>query len=196
MCDEQTRTERSLSLFPEDGPIPPDAVDAIQVRLSELRLERARPFGNCWLAAELWRRPGLTEFWRSKFSEGREEVSWEKVLQLLVVNRPPEPGSEFRAHRHRFTHSAMDVLPNCGFEVASKDRLYRCLDRILEHKQELFVWLRQKWSELFAAEFDVLLYELTSTYFEGDRVRCDKARRGYSRDSRPDCAQVVIALIT
>jgi len=75
VCDEQTRTERSLSLFPEDGPIPPDAVDAIQVRLSELRLERARPFGNCWLAAELWRRPGLTEFWRSKFSEGREEVS-------------------------------------------------------------------------------------------------------------------------
>ena len=137
----------------------------------------------------------MTTFWRSKFGEGREEVSWEKVLQLLVVNRLPEPGSEFRVHRHWFPHSAMDVLLNCGFEVASKDRLYRCLDRILEHKQELFVWLRQKWSELFAAEFDVLLYELTSTYFEGDRVRCDKARRGYSRDSRPDCAQVVIALV-
>jgi transposase len=193
--DEKTANERNLSLFPEDREIPADAADALQVCVSRLSLERARPYGNCWLACELWRQLGLTEFWEAKFGQGREEVSWEKVLRLLVVNRLLEPGSEFRVHRHWFTNSAMDVLLGCGFEVAGKDRLYRCLDRIVEHKRDLFVWLRQKWSELFAAEFDVLLYDLTSTYFEGDMEGSEKACRGYSRDSRPDCAQVVIALI-
>ena len=122
-------------------------------------------------------------------------MSWEKVLRLLVVNRLLEPGSEFRVHRHWFVESAMDELLEHDAEVAGKDRLYRCLDRIVEHKQDLFVWLKQKWAELFQADFEVLLYDLTSTYFEGDMEGCAKAKRGYSRDSRPDCAQVVIALI-
>ena len=193
--DEDKQDYRNLSLFPEDRPIPADAVDSLQVRLSGLTLERPRPFGNCWLASEVWRQLGLTEFWQAHLPAGREGVSWEKVLRLLVVNRLLEPGSEFRVHRHWFVESAMDALLETDFAVAGKDRLYRCLDRLVEHKRELFVWLKQKWAELFQADFEVLLYDLTSTYFEGDMNDCEKAKRGYSRDSRPDCAQVVIALI-
>jgi transposase len=193
--DEEQQDYRNLSLFPEDRAIPTDAVDSLQVRLSGLELRRPRPFGNCWLASEVWRQLGLTEFWQAHLPAGREEVSWEKVLQLLVVNRLLEPGSEFRVHRHWFVESAMDALLESDFAVAGKDRLYRCLDRIVAHKQDLFVWLKQKWAELFHADFEVLLYDLTSTYFEGDMDECEMAKRGYSRDSRPDCAQVVIALI-
>jgi len=193
--DENKQDYRNMSLFPEDRELPADAVDGLQVRLSGLELKRARPFGNCWLASEIWRQLGLTEFWQSRLPEGREAVSWEKVLRLLVVNRLLEPGSEFRVHRHWFVESGMDALLETDFTVAAKDRLYRCLDRIVAHKQDLFVWLKQKWAELFQADFEVLLYDLTSTYFEGEMEECEKAKRGYSRDSRPDCLQVVIALI-
>jgi transposase len=193
--DEDQQTYTNLNLFPDDRPLPEDAVDSIQVKLSGLELRRARPFGNCWLASELWHQLGLSEFWQKHLPAGRESVSWEKVLRLLVVNRLLEPGSEFRVHRHWFVESAMDALLEEHFAVAEKDRLYRCLDRILEHKPELFVWLRQKWAELFDADFEVLLYDLTSTYFEGEMEENRKAKRGYSRDSRPDCLQVVIALV-
>ena len=117
------------------------------------------------------------------------------LLELLVVNRLIDPGSEFRLHRQWFDHSAMDVLLGQDFAVAEKDRLYRCLDRVLEHKQELFVHLHQRWKDLFEAEFDLLLYDLTSTYVEGEAERNPKAKYGYSRDGRPDCKQVVIALV-
>lgn len=193
--DEEKQEKRNLSLFPDDRVVPSDAIDSIQVRLSGLELRRPRPYGNCWLASELWRQLGLTEFWQAKLPAGREGVGWEKVLRLLVINRLLEPGSEFRVHRHWFVESAMDALLEADAEVAGKDRLYRCLDRIVEHKQELFVWLKQKWAELFQADFEVLLYDLTSTYLEGEMEECEKAKRGYSRDSRPDCVQVVIALI-
>ena len=193
--DEDKQESRNLSLFPDDRVVPAEAVDSLQVRLSGLELRRPRPFGNCWLASELWRELGLTEFWQEHLPAGRETVSWEKVLRLLVVNRLLEPGSEFRVHRHWFVESAMDALLESDFAVAEKDRLYRCLDRIVEHKQELFVWLKQKWAELFQADFEVLLYDLTSTYFEGNMEEYEKAKRGYSRDNRPDCAQVVIALV-
>ena len=122
-------------------------------------------------------------------------MSWEKVLRLLVVNRLLDPGSEFRVHRQWFVDSAMDELLQTDFVVAEKDRLYRCLDRVLEHKRELFVWLQQKWADLFGADFEVLLYDLTSTYFEGEMEQNAKARRGYSRDGRSDCLQLVIALV-
>jgi transposase len=114
---------------------------------------------------------------------------------LLVVNRLLDPGSEFHVHRQWFVDSAMDELLETDFAVAGKDRLYRCLDRILEHKQDLFVWLKQKWADLFQADFEVLLYDLTSTYFEGEMEQNPKAKRGYSRDKRPDCLQLVIALV-
>ena len=193
--DEQKQQVTEVSLFPADRPLPEDAVDTIQVKLSGLELRHPRPFGNCWLASELWHQLGLSDFWRERLPEGREGVSWEKVLRLLVVNRLLEPGSEFRIHRHWFVESAMDALLEEDFAVADKDRLYRCLDRLLKHKQELFVWLKQKWAELFQTDFEVLLYDLTSTYFEGDLEENPKAKRGYSRDSRPDCVQVVIAVV-
>jgi hypothetical protein len=193
--DEAEKRLTPLSLFPEDRPVPADAIDSVQVKLSEMRLERARPYGNCWLGCELWRQLQLDRFWSEKLPQGRESVTWPQVLELLVVNRLIEPGSEFRVHRHWFDHSAMDVLLGEDFAVAEKDRLYRCLDRVLEHKQDLFVHLQQRWKDLFDAEFDLLLYDLTSTYIEGEAEQNPKARYGYSRDKRPDCKQVVIALI-
>lgn len=193
--DEEKQETIPLSLFPEDRPVPADAIDSVQVKLGEMKLERARPYGNCWLACELWRQLQLDRFWSEKLPRGREDVSWPQVLELLVVNRLIEPGSEFRLHRHWFDRSAMDVLLGQDFAVAEKDRLYRCLDRVLEHKQELFVHLQQRWKDLFDAEFDLLLYDLTSTYVEGEAEQNPKARYGYSRDKRPDCKQVVIALI-
>ena len=193
--DEGGQSSLTLSLFPEDREIPQDAVDGLRVKMSGLELRRARAFGNCWLACELWRQLGLDGFWQQRLPDGREAVSWEKVLQLLVVNRWIDPGSEWRVHRQWFLGSAMDELLGVDFAVAEKDRLYRCLDRILEHKQELFVWLKQKWADLFHADFEVLLYDLTSTYFEGAMEENPKAKHGYSRDGRPDCLQVVIALV-
>jgi transposase len=193
--DENEQRYATVSLFADDQPIPADAVDSVQVRLSGLELRRPRVFGNCWLGCELWRQLGLDEFWQQRLPEAREKVSWEKVLQLLVVNRLLDPGSEFQVHRQWFVDSAMDQLLEEDFAVAGKDRLYRCLDRVLEHKRELFVWLKQKWADLFQADFEVLLYDLTSTYFEGEMEQNPKARRGYSRDGRPDCLQLVIALV-
>jgi transposase len=193
--DEEQQRYTPLSLFPEDRPVPADAIDSVQVKLGEIKLERARPYGNCWLGCELWRQLQLDRFWSGKLPPGREGVAWPQVLELLVVNRLIDPGSEFRLHRHWFDHSAMDVLLGQDFAVAEKDRLYRCLDRVLEHKQDLFVHLQQRWKDLFDAEFDLLLYDLTSTYVEGAAEQNPKARYGYSRDKRPDCKQVVIALI-
>lgn len=193
--DEHEQRHRTLSLFPEDREIPSDALDGVQVKLSGLELRRPRAFGNCWLACQVWRELGLEEFWQQRLPTGRETVSWEKVLRLLVVNRWIEPGSEWRVHRRWFLDSAMDELLGVDFAVAEKDRLYRCLDRVLAHKQDLFVWLRQQWADLFHADFEVLLYDLTSTYFEGEMADNPKAKRGYSRDGRPGCVQLVIALV-
>ena len=193
--DQDRQQYTTMSLFPDDRVIPSDVRNGIQVRLGELELRNPRVFGNCWLGCELWRQLGLDEFWQERLPEGREAISWEKVLQLLVINRLIEPGSEFRLHRHWFLSSAMDELLNTDFVVAEKDRLYRCLDRILEHKQDLFLFLRKKWADLFHADFEVLLYDLTSTYFEGEMEQNPKAQRGYSRDHRSDCLQVVIALV-
>jgi transposase len=193
--DEEQQEYANLSLFPDDREIPADAVDSLQVKVSGLELRRPRVFGSCWLGCELWRQLGLHEFWDSRLAGSREEVAWEKVLQLLVVNRLLDPGSEFRVHRQWYLSTAMDALLGTDFAVAEKDRLYRCLDRVLEHKQELFVWLRQKWADLFQADFEVLLYDLTSTYFEGAMEQNPKAKYGHSRDKRTDCLQVVIALV-
>ncbi len=193
--DEKEQRTRTLSLFPEDREIPADAVDAVQVKLSQLELRRPRTFGGCWLGCEIWRDLGLQEFWERRLSEQRGDVDWTKVLQVLVLNRLIEPGSEFRIHRHWFDASALDELLGVDFEVAEKDRLYRCLDRLLPHKKELFLFLKERWRNLFNARYEVLLYDLTSTYFEGEAEENPKARRGYSRDGRPDCLQVVIALV-
>jgi transposase len=195
--DESHQQYRNLSLFPDDRELPPETTDSIQVKLSEMELRRPRAFGSCWLGCVLWRQLRLEEFWEEKLSEKvkRETVSWAKVLQLLVVNRLIDPGSEFRVHRQWFDQSAMGELLEADFAVAEKDRLYRCLDRILEHKSALFQHLRERWQDLFQAQFDLLLYDLTSTYLEGEGEEIPKARYGYSRDQRFDCKQVVIALV-
>ena len=193
--DERNNQYEQLSLFPSDRPIPPDEVNALSVVLADLRLRHPRAFGDCWLGCLLWDQLGLSEFWDARLKSRRGKVPWRKVLQLLVVNRLCDPGSEFAVHRSWFLRSAMDELLVTDFAVAEKDRLYRCLDRILPYKDELCRFLTEKWRTLFDAKFDVLLYDLTSTYFEGSCARIPKAKFGYSRDKRPDCRQVVIALI-
>jgi transposase len=193
--DEEKHEPRPASLFADDRPIPADEVNALSLVMSELRLLRPRRFGDCWLGCLLWRELGLERFWQEKLGDQRGGVPWEKVLQLLAVNRLCEPGSEFAVHRQWFLGSAMDELLACDFAVAEKDRLYRCLDRLLEHKDALCQHLTQQWKTLFDARFDILLYDLTSTYFEGSCAQIPKARHGYSRDGRSDCRQVVIALV-
>jgi len=193
--DEDRQEYRDLSLFPADRPIPAGELRGISLNLADLRLLRPRSFGNCWLGCLLWEELGLARFWEEKLGAERGEVPWAKVLQLLVVNRLCDPGSEFAVHRQWFAHSAMDELLSCDFAVAQKDRLYRCLDHIGEHKDELCQFLVERWKTLFDAQFDILLYDLTSTYFEGACEQIPKAKHGYSRDGRPDCRQVVIALV-
>ena len=189
-------TRRQVALFPA-GCMPVDDVDAIGVRLSELSLRRPRQWGACWLALQMWQRLELDSFWRPKFARAQGNTPWLKVLKTLVAYRLIDPGSEWRLHRQWFDSSAMADLLESDFALAEKNTLYRCLDRLVEHKDDLFKFLVRRWGELFGAKFDVLLYDLTSTYFETDEDRGpdDLRQFGYSRDKRGDCRQVVIALI-
>ena len=189
-------TRRQVALFPA-GSVPLDDVDAIGVRLSELSLRRPRQWGACWLALQLWQQLELDSFWRPRLARAQGNTPWLKVLKTLVAYRLIDPGSEWRLHRQWFDSSAMADLLDSDFCLAEKNTLYRCLDRLVEHKDELFKFLVRRWGELFGAKFDVLLYDLTSTYFETDEERGpdDLRQFGYSRDKRGDCRQVVIALI-
>ena len=189
-------TRRQVALFPE-GSMPVDDVDAIGVRLSELSLRRPRQWGACWLALQLWQQLELDSFWRPKLARAQGKTPWLKVLKTLVAYRLIDPGSEWRLHRQWFDSSAMADLLDSDFALAEKNTLYRCLDKLVEHKDDLFKFLVRRWGELFGAKFDVLLYDLTSTYFETDEDRGpnDLRQFGYSRDKRSDCRQVVIALI-
>ena len=193
--DEDRQAFREIALFPDDRALPADAVDAVAVKLGEMQLRRPRAFGDCWLACGLWDQLRLTDFWKPRLAEGRAGVPWEKVLEVLTINRLLDPGSEFAVHRHWFLRSALDELLGVDFQAAAKDRLYRCLDRLVAHKEALFHFLQQRWRTLFNVRFDIFLYDLTSTYFEGLCAGIPKAKHGYSRDGRPDCRQVVIALV-
>jgi hypothetical protein len=193
--DEDHHQYRELSLFPDDRPLPEDAANALSVKLTEMQLRRPRAFGDCWLGCLLWDELHLSQFWQSRLDDARGQVPWSRVLQLLAVNRLIDPGSELRLHRQWFLRSAMDELLAVDFAAAGKDRLYRCLDRLLAHKDSLCQFLAERWKSLFHARFDVLLYDLTSTYFEGLCEQIPQARHGYSRDGRSDCRQVVIALV-
>lgn len=193
--DENKGEYGQLSLFPSDRAIPPDALNGIGIDLAQMKLHRARSFGDCWLGMELWKELGLDRFWQQRLGAERGAVQWWKVLAILSINRLCKPGSELAVHRRWFLSSAMDELLGVDFAAADKDRLYRCLDRILPHKDELFQFLVGRWKTLFDAQFDVLLYDLTSTYFEGLCQEIPKAKHGYSRDGRGDCRQVVIALV-
>jgi transposase len=188
--------KRQVALFPE-GAQPAGDAKAVGVRLSELQLKRPRQWGACWLSCVLWQQLGLDAFWSARLPASRKGTRWLQVLQTLVAYRLIDPGSEWRLHRHWFTSSAMADLLEADFGLAEKDTLYRCLDKLLPHKDALMLFLKQRWGELFGASFDVLLYDLTSTYFETDTPReaPDKRQYGYSRDKRGDCRQVVIGLI-
>jgi transposase len=193
--DEDKDQSSQACLFPADRPIPADEVNALSLDLSQMQLLRPRTFGDCWLGCQMWQELGLDHFWQQRLGDERGGVPWEKVLQLLAVNRLCDPGSEFAVHRHWFLSSAMDELLDCDFAVADKDRLYRCLDRVRAYKDELCQHLVRQWKTLFDARFDILLYDLTSTYFEGGCAGIPKAKFGYSRDGRDNCRQVVIALV-
>jgi transposase len=191
----EERQHREVALFPEDREIPEGVELGVQVRLKELALYRPRQWGACWLACELWDQLELGAFWRERLPASRKGTQWLHVLQTLVSYRLIDPGSEWRLHRYWFDHSAMADLLGEDFKIAQKDTLYRCHDRLLEHKEDLFVHLKRRWEELFEARCEVLLYDLTSTYFESDPPFEDKRQFGYSRDKRSDCVQVVIALV-
>jgi transposase len=195
--DEDCGRTDQLKLFAAERGLPECAADGVQVRLKDFSLHRPRQWGGCWLFTEVWRELGLDGFWRPRLGISREATDWEHVLQTLCCYRLLDPGSEWRLHRTWFDQSAMGDLLGEDFSVAGKDTLYRCLDRLLEHKEDLFGFLRGRWEDLFGVKFDVLLYDLTSTYFESDPPFPDKDKRkfGYSRDKRSDCVQVVIALI-
>jgi transposase len=169
--------------------------DVVEVKLSSFAVRQPRRFGDCWVGCHAWEQLGLREFWQEQLGESAGEVPWAKVLELLAVNRLLAPRSELFVHEKWFAQTAMDVLLDADAAVAGKDRLYRCLDRIVTHKPALEKHLAQKWRDLFGATFDVLLYDLTSTYFEGEASQIASAKRGYSRDHRPDCLQVVLALV-
>jgi transposase len=190
---------RTVALFAEErAPSGGDEDDTIvRLKVHALELHRPRQWGGCWLACHLYQTLGLDAFWRRILEPSRKGTPWDLVLQTLVAYRFLDPGSEWRLHRHWYEHSAMADLLGEDFRLAADDTLYRCLDRLLAHKQALFGHLTQRWKDLFGAKFDVLLYDLTSTYFESEPSldEEDKRQFGYSRDKRSDCVQVVIGLI-
>ena len=196
--EEGSQRQLRLALFPADRAIPAHAAECgVQVRLSDFTLERPRQWGACWVFCQLWAELRLDRFWQERLAPSREGTSWYHVLMVLVAYRLIAPGSEWRLHREWYQRSAMADLLDEDFAVAAKDTLYRCLDRLLAHRDALFTFLTARWQDLFGLTYDVLLYDLTSTYFESDPpfAEGDKRRHGYSRDRRPDCVQVVIALI-
>lgn len=188
----------TLSLFPEDrceGLLSDNSI--VRLKLSEFRLYRPRQWGASWLALSLWRELQLDRFWCERLPASRKGTRWDLVLFVLVAYRLLSPGSEWRLHREWYGKSALSDLLGEDFSLAESHKLYAAHDLLLEHKQAVFDHLTQRWRDLFNIKFDVLLYDLTSTYFESDPPfpEGDKRRHGYSRDHRPDCAQVVIALI-
>jgi hypothetical protein len=197
VVDERDGEARQLALFPADRTPPPGEVDSLQVRLSELRLEHPRQWGACWLGDQLWRTLHLDDFFGARLPVSREDTDWERVLRILVIYRLLSPGSEWRLHRHWFGTTALADLLGVDARAVQDDTLYRCHDLLLPLKEELFGHLRQRWSDLFGARYEVLLYDLTSTYFECDvpADETDPRRFGYSRDRRGDCVQVVVALV-
>jgi transposase len=195
--EEGQARPRTVALFPEERIGAVADADIVRIRLSQLSLHRPRQWGGCWLAGQLWEQLELDRFWAECLPPSRKGTRWDWVLQVLVAYRLLDPGSEWRLYRHWFEHSAMADLLGADLELAEIHKLYECHERLLEHKPELFTHLTGRWKDLFNARFEVLLYDLTSTYFESDPPfgEDDKRRHGYSRDKRPDCVQVVIALI-
>lgn len=187
----------TVALFPADriGEVPDEQV--VRIVLNQMTLLHPRQWGGCWLVSQLWHQLELDRFWAEHLPTSRKGTRWDQVLQTLVTYRLLAPGSEWQLYRHWFENSAMADLLDGDSSLADIHKLYECHDLLLEHKAALFTHLTQKWKDLFNARFDILLYDLTSTYFESDPPysQDDKRRYGYSRDKRSDCVQVVIALV-
>jgi transposase len=192
--NEQGDTQQ-LKLFPSHVEPPAGDSQAARVLLDKVRLERTRQFGPCWLGLELWKRLGLDRFFEEAIDEHEADVPWSRVAAVLAINRLCAPGSELAIEQRWYPSTALDDLLGIEDGKINDTRLYRCLDRILPQKTKLEQHLKQRYGELFGAEFDVLLYDLTSTYVEGAAEKNPMMRRGYSRDHRGDCQQMVIALI-
>ena len=192
-------TARQLALFPDDREALPIAdYETVKVRLDKIELRRPREWGASWLGLYVWDMLELDTFWRSRLPSSRKGTSWLNMLKALVCYRLIDPGSEFRFHREWYVRSAIGDLLGDDYSLAQKDKAYRCLDLLLEHRDELFGFLKGQWGKLFGAKYDVLLYDLTSTYFESEPppagAVCKNGFRG-SRDKRSDCVQVVVALV-
>jgi len=199
VLDTASGEPRTLALFPQDRcEAVADDAGVVRLCLSALTLQRPRQWGACWLSGQLWRELQLDRFWAERLPPSRKGTRWDQILQVLVAYRLIAPGSEWKLHRAWFGNSAMADLLGGDFGLAEAHKLYACHDRLLAHKDALFAHLVGRWRDLFNASFDVLLYDLTSTYFEIDAAALpdgDKRRHGYSRDHRRDCPQVVIALV-
>jgi transposase len=183
-----------LKLFPCEAEVPDDP-NVARVLVKKVRVERTRRFGDCFLGLELWKRLGLDEFFARHLDGDGADVAWSRVTAVLAINRLCAPGSELAVEQHWYPATALDDLLHIAKGKINDTRLYRCLDRLLPLKSEIEKHLKQRFGELFQAEFDVLLYDLTSTYVEGAAEENAMMRRGYSRDHRPDCEQLVLALI-
>lgn len=180
---------RQRGLFEDSEP------EWVEVDLKGVRVERSREFGGPWLGLELVRQLGLDEFLRKNLLSGREQVPWGIMSLVLVLARLCDPSSELHLAEHDYESSAMTDLLGVPSEKVNEDRLYRTLDQLLPHKQSLEKHLKGRLGELFELDYDLLLYDVTSTYFEGLANANPQAQRGYSRDHRPDCKQVNIALV-
>jgi hypothetical protein len=188
---------KTMALFPEDRPVEINNEDVVQIRLKDVELRRPRQWGACWLACWLYKQLGLDTFWSERLPPSRKGTRWDIIVQALCCYRLIDPGSEWRLHRHWYDTCALADLLGAGFELVEIHKLYKCLDSLIEYKRALFDHLTQRWKDMFHATFDVLLYDLTSTYFESvpPFPEDDKRKFGYSRDKRFDCVQVVIGLI-
>jgi hypothetical protein len=190
---------KQLALFPDDREELPDMdCETIRVQLDKIELRSPREWGACWLGLYVWDLLELDTFWKQRLPSSRKGTNWLNMLKALSCYRLIDPGSEFRFHREWFLRSAMGDLLGEDYSLAQKDKPYRCLDLLFEHRDELFKFLKGQWGNLFGAKYDVLLYDLTSTYFESEPppvVSGSKKRFGYSRDRRSDCVQVIVALV-
>ncbi len=186
--EEPTR----LSLFPEDCTPPIDEKEVVHIRLKDLSVRRPRQWGGCWLACHLYEQLGMDRFWSEHLPSSRKGTSWARVLQALVIYRLLSPGSEWRLHRTWFEQSALGDLLGSDFELAEIHKLYRCLDLVLQHTTALFQYLQKRWADLFGVKFEILLYDLTSTYFESEppftpSIACVGTRAHTTRSTREIC---------
>ena len=195
--DQGEKVARTVALVAAERQIEQDSQAIVRIRVDEMELRRPRQWGGCWLACELYHQLELDQFFSQRLAANRKGTRWDLILQTLVCYRLLDPGSEWRLHREWFLRSAMADLLASDFSLAESHKLYRVHDLLLPHKAELFSHLQQRWKDLFGARFEVLLYDLTSTYFESDPAfePEDKRKFGYSRDKRNDCVQVIIALV-